>query len=312
MIRVEKYSINNKKKWDDFIFGALNGHFMFFRDYMDYHCDRFPDNSLEFYNDDTLIAVLPASIQNKSLVSHPGLTFGGLIFNKRNSLLKTIEIVKQIIGFCKENGMEEFVYKAIPWIYYPFPLQDDIFALTFNGAGLVRRDISATIDHLTNPAISKGRKHSLKKAEQHEITISESKDYETFINLLTELLINRHNTKPVHSASEMQLLSDRFPDNIKLFLGKINDETLAGVVVFESKFVAHSQYIGATERGKSLGALDLLLNYLIYDRYKDKRFFDFGISTWSNGEKLNEGLVINKESYGASGIVHDFYKLVIK
>ena len=44
------------------------------RGYMDYHSDRFIDNSLMFYEDDKLIALMPASKHGNELRSHGGLT----------------------------------------------------------------------------------------------------------------------------------------------------------------------------------------------------------------------------------------------
>jgi hypothetical protein len=58
-----------------------------------------------------------------------------------------------------------------------------------------------------------------------------------------------------------------------------------------------------------LGGLDLLFHYLITEVFKNKRFFDFGISNENQGRKLNNGLSYWKESFGASIIVHDFYEV---
>jgi hypothetical protein len=43
--------------------------------------------------------------------------------------------------------------------------------------------------------------------------------------------------------------------------------------------------------------------------YRHKKYFSFGISTEEQGQYLNEGLIRNKESYGARAVVHDFYEL---
>ena len=36
------YSINRKEVWDQFIAQSKNGTFLFQRNFMDYHADRFP------------------------------------------------------------------------------------------------------------------------------------------------------------------------------------------------------------------------------------------------------------------------------
>ena len=86
---------------------------------------------------------------------------------------------------------------------------------------------------------------------------------------------------------------------------------LGGIVMYVDDVVAHAQYISATLEGKRTGAQDAILNYLINDVYREKRYFDFGISTEDEGRYLNPGLQQNKESYGARAVTYDFYKLHI-
>jgi len=48
-----RYSSDKKQIWNDFNRSAKNPLFMFDRDYMDYHSDRFKDHSLMFYKENT-------------------------------------------------------------------------------------------------------------------------------------------------------------------------------------------------------------------------------------------------------------------
>ena len=86
---------------------------------------------------------------------------------------------------------------------------------------------------------------------------------------------------------------------------------LAGVLLFETATVAHCQYMGATAEGKAIGAMNVLVDHLLTAIYGHKKYFDFGISTEQQGQYLNEGLIRNKESYGARTVVHDFYEIVL-
>ena len=52
-----------------------------------------------------------------------------------------------------------------------------------------------------------------------------------------------------------------------------------------------------------------MLDWLITDVYKDKNWFDFGISCEQEGRYLNEGLAAQKEGFGARAMVHDFYRI---
>jgi DNA-binding response OmpR family regulator len=47
-LSVERYTASRKREWDTFVSTAKNATFLFFRDYMDYHRDRFTDHSLMF------------------------------------------------------------------------------------------------------------------------------------------------------------------------------------------------------------------------------------------------------------------------
>ena len=81
--------------------------------------------------------------------------------------------------------------------------------------------------------------------------------------------------------------------------------------MFETPQVAHTQYSVSSEASRAAGALDLLLDWLIREVYPDKPCFSFGISTEEGGTVLNEGLIAQKEGFGGSAFVHDFYELAI-
>ena len=84
---------------------------------------------------------------------------------------------------------------------------------------------------------------------------------------------------------------------------------LAGTIIYESKNVAHTQYIASIDEGKEIGASDIIFDYLLNDYYANKRYFDFGISTEKEGRYLNAGLALNKETFGGRGIVYDWYEI---
>ena len=107
----------------------------------------------------------------------------------------------------------------------------------------------------------------------------------------------------------MRLLVERCPDAIRLYAAYRGERMLAGVVVYETPRVTHAQYIASTAEGRDAAALDAILDHLLNDVYRDTAYFDFGISTEDEGRSLNEGLIANKESYGARAIVYERYEL---
>ena len=312
MLKIIKFNHNFREEWNSFIDSAKNGHFMFHRDYMEYHKYRFEDYSLMFYDSNKLIAILPASKNKNEIVSHGGLTFGGIVSSSKMSTNKMIDIFEELISYLKEKNVESLIYKAIPQIYHEMPACEDLYALFKNNAVLYRRDVSSTILMSNHKKYSKGRKSAIKQAVKNGLDVRQSFNFNTFMEIEKSLLNKKFGVNPIHTGKEMTMLANFFSENIKLFMAFIKDKPLGGVIIYENKQTAHCQYISTTEEGKELGVVDITIDYLINRYYKHLKYFDFGISTEKDGRYLNQNLIRNKESYGASATVYDFYKLEVK
>jgi hypothetical protein len=307
---IKKYEQNNYKIWNEFIAQAKNATFLFHRDFMEYHQDRFEDFSLLVFEDEKLKAVLPANKVEDLVYSHQGLTYGSLVYKEQSKLATVIEIFQAVLFFLSENSFSKLYFKSLPFIYHLKPAEEILYSLFLAEAKLVRRDSLSVIDLSQKNSTSKLRKRSLQKAISNQLIIKEENDFESFWNeILISNLKNKHNAKPVHSVAEMDSLKAFFPKNIHQFNVYSEDKIVAGTTVFETETVAHCQYISKNENQENLGSLDFLFHYLIQERFKGKRFFDFGISNENQGKNLNEGLSYWKESFGASTIVHDFYEV---
>jgi hypothetical protein len=309
-MKITKYTIKNKNLWNEFVRNSKNGHFFFQRDYMEYHSNRFDDFSLMVFDEtDKLIAILPANIKENIVYSHQGLTFGGFLVDDKMKTETMLDIFESLKLFLKEHGMKTIVYKCIPYIYHIKPSEEDRYALFRNDAKLIRRDVTSTIDLTEQVRYSKGRKWTINKAKKESIEIFESDNYETFWELLTKVLESNHEAKPVHTLEEIKKLALLFPKNIKLFLAKKDKKIVSGTLIYENQNIVHTQYLANSEEGREVGALDLLIDYLIKDIYKNKKYFDFGISNEDAGRYLNTGLIAQKEGFGARAVAHDFYEL---
>jgi hypothetical protein len=311
-ISLTVYKPELRKTWDDFVSNSKNGVFFFERNYMEYHADRFADHSLLFFKNGDPVAIMPANVREDTLYSHQGLTFGGVISSRDMRAETMLDVFALIIQHAKEIGVKRIVYKAIPRIYHDIPSDEDLYALYYYGAKLLRRDITTTVSLDRKFQFDKNRLRTIKKAHHNNIVVRESVDYATFMMILEQVLRERHAVQPVHSIPEIELLASRFPNNIKLFASYKENKMLAGVVMYESKHVAHSQYIANSNEGWPIGALDVLFDYLIRSYVGKKRFFDFGISTEKEGHFLNKGLISYKEGFAGSGAVHDFYELNLR
>lgn len=280
---------------------------------MEYHSDRFIDFSLLIYdNNGKLIALLPANLQNNVLYSHQGLTFGGFLVDDKMKTETMLEIFDLLQVFSKNNLINKVIYKCIPYIYHQQPSQEDMYALFRHSAKLIRRDVTTTINLNTKIRYQEQRKRAVKKAIKNELIFKQTTDCTGYWHILEETLMSQHDSKPVHTLNEIKNLINLFPNNIKLFVAEKEGKVLGGTLIFENDNIVHTQYLANSAEGRSVGALDFVIDKLINDIYKDKTYFDFGTSNEDAGKHLNNGLISQKEGFGARAVVHDFYELEIK
>ncbi|WP_456087500.1 GNAT family N-acetyltransferase [Parabacteroides sp.] len=308
MFEVVRYNVRLKAAWNQFVSNSRNGTFLFYRDYMDYHSDRFEDYSLMIYRKGNLCALYPANKVDNILYSHQGLTYGGLLFSFKISAEDVLLIFQYINSFLKDQGIVKVIYKAMPWIYHICPAEEDLYALFRLRAKLIGRNLSSTICRSHVLKFTESRKSGLRKAIKNNIIVKESDDFDSFWHILSDNLNQKYSTSPVHSIDEIKLLHERFPDEIKLFVALLGQNIIAGTVIYVTRQVIHTQYISANPIGKELGALDLLFDHLINHEFQSYPYFDFGQSTENNGSFLNQSLIFQKEGFGGRGVVYDIYE----
>ena len=311
MFEVKRYIASDKQQWNDFVKGAKNGTFLFDRNYMDYHSDRFEDYSLMVYRKGALYALLPANISGERLYSHQGLTYGGLVMSKKACAAEILEVFGLINNQLKSEGIKSVIYKPTPYIYHSIPSQEDLYALfRLTDAKIIGRNISSTIYQDNKIKFVESRKSGIRKAKSRCLKVQKSDDFSHFWEILNENLMTNHNARPVHSLKEITLLADRFPDKIKLYLVESEESgILGGTVIYEANDrVIHTQYISASQKGKESGALDLLFDYLINEVYTNCPIFDFGQSTEEMGKVINDKLIFQKEGFGGRGVIYDIYE----
>lgn len=308
---VRKYSDNDRLVWNDFVHNSKNGIFMFDRKFMEYHKDRFTDNSLLFYDDAKLVALFPASIKEGVLTSHGGLTYGGFITGNDMKQHHMNDCFVALKEYAIANGINEIIYKHIPHVYHKQPAEEDLYSLFYADARILKVEASTVINFHQPLKMPKGRKAQVGRARREGVEIKESDDFESFINLENQVLQEHHDTKAVHSAEELKLLKERFPNNIKLLGAFYKDELIAGSVLFINDNVVHTQYMAANDTAREIGALDFTIATVIETYKESKDWLDFGISTEDGGHYLNEGLISQKEGFGGRTNIYQTWKIVL-
>lgn len=309
MLEIKRYSPQYKDEWNGFVARSKNGTFLFDRDYMDYHSDRFTDCSLMIYCRENLYALLPANVADGVLYSHQGLTYGGLITGCDATAAVTVELFRELNSWLRAAGISRVVYKAMPWIYHRIPAEEDLYAIFREcEARLLSREISSTIFMQHRLRWNRDRRYGINKAQNNGVTVEESNDLRAFWEILDANLGSKYGVSPVHTVEEMELLKSRFPDKILLYLARCGRDVLGGTVLYLTGQTVHAQYISASPEGKRLRVIDAIYDRILNGDFIDYQYFDFGKSTEDQGHYLNESLIYQKEGFGARGVCYDTYE----
>lgn len=312
-LRIERYAPELESIWNNFVDKSSNGSFLLKRSFMDYHQDRFEDFSYLIWKGKEIIAAFVGAMPRQRsndyvIIAHPGLTYGGVITieNLKYSLLE--EIYQSLLGLFKQNGFNYLIIKPVPRVFCKKQSDANLFFFHKNNFRLLGRELNSVIDLNQPLRISKGRKDNIRKAKNSGVLVEDEENFTSFWQILTENLQQTHSVKPVHTLQEIQVLYHNNPDNIKLYIARLQERIIAGVVIFRdhSQGYLHTQYISANEEGKSVGAVDAILIHIIQEAQSEYQRFSFGIST-AKGE-INYGLLGHKEGFGADVELLDTYE----
>lgn len=314
-LRVERYSPAHAAAWNQLIAASGNGPFLLARTFLDYHADRFEDYSWLVWAGAELQAVFVAGRARNTpapatLVAHPGLAYGGLVHAGLMKYQELAAIMELLRVAWRAAGFQQLVVRPVPRGFCRLPADGLAFWLHQQGARLTARELNSIID-LTQPfRIGSWRQGNLRKARRAAVQVAGSPDYAAFWLILTENLRRAHGRQPVHSLSEIEQLRDQNPGHLSLYMAGRGEEMLAGAVVFQDarQGFVHTQYIAGSPVGKQVGAVDAVLMHIVEEsRAAGFQRLSFGISTVQG--VVNEGLLNQKEGFGAAAEAHDTYTL---
>lgn len=304
---VIRYTPSDRDTWDTFVAASRNGTFLFDRDYMEYHRDRFVDYSLMILAKGRLVALLPANREMDCVTSHSGLTYGGLVLDDWATAERVTELLSAVCEQLRNDGVRRCIYKTVPTIYHRSPAEEDRYAMFRCGAHLFRRDVFTVLSPVGALPPNSGRTWSLNRARRvSDLEVGPSQDWAGFWDVLSRRLRERHDVVPVHDLEEIKSLAARFPTAIKLAAARVHGEIVAGAVLYESRHVVRAQYLASNAFARKHGLLDLVLQSAIERARLEGKWFDFGASNCRDGT-LDAGLAYYKESFGGRTVVHDVY-----
>ena len=305
MITVRKYTTEDYTLWNTFVATAKNATFLFHRDFMEYHQDRFTDYSLLCFKGDKLMAILPINVVGNTVYSHQGLSYGGVLVNEKMRMEELMTIFSSFLFYLKKENIDYLNYKKPPFIYDELEgLQVDNILFLLN-AKLERTDAYLIVPKNTYLP-NRNRKRALKKANILNVEIKKGAFSAFWEKILIPNLQDRFKVKPVHSLTEILQLQSKFKNNIHCFTAHIDTEIKAGVIVFEYEDIVHFQYSSGSDMRNEDGTLEYVFDY-VAKQYLHKKYISFGSSSENEGCKINKGLLYWKESFGAITIPQNFY-----
>ena len=252
---------------------------------MDYHSDRFEDFSLLIYKDEELVGLLPANRKGNKVYSHQGLTYGGVVLSDVIKFDVVLNMFLEILKYFHNHDIKTLELKQIPFIYNKLPSDEVKYLMFILKADVLKMETLSVLYLDEKLKISKDRANGFKRGQKHNLEIREEDKLDLFWNtILIKNLKDKHSVKPVHSLEEITLLKKQFPNNIRQFNVYHNEEIVAGTTIFESKYVAHSQYISGNANKNIFGSLDFLHKSLIDDVFKSIERIMFKPKNYSKTE----------------------------
>jgi len=313
---IKIYHENDAGSWNNFITRSANGTFLHHRDYMDYHAERFNDFSLMIYQGEKLKAVLPAHRENEVVYAHNGLTYSDFIFHYKLKLEHKINIIYHALKYLHENKITALHIKTIPFVFTRIIDQSNEYIYHQLQAKL--QYVKPFFVYLNENEIkpNRNRNKNLKKIAEKNYQIVENINHlSEFWQLVIKNLKERYHSQPAHQLNEIQLLTQRFPDQIKLYTLWSGSNILSGALVYYINKAIHFQYIHSVTQKNERDAVEWLI-FNILKKHEQQKYISFGTSA-VKANNLNKGLVYWKQSFGSTLInqyhyevpTHHFYLL---
>ncbi len=316
-----------QNEWDSFIAQeSINGNFLQSRRFLSYHPkNRFKDCSLLYYDKkNNLHALIPGALREaegkKIFVSHPGSTYGGIVFDKKMCSAKHIQaIIDELEQYLKDAAFDGIDMRFPPGFMWKQGASLMEYLLLFNGYR-ESTELTTYIDYSCYKEVilsnfSQGKRTNVNNCLKHGL-VCRRLDSRSHIDALHGLLtdnLKKFNTKPVHSKDELwDLYNNRIPGETEI-LGVFDQDVLlaAGwIFLFKNMNVAHTQYLCASDECRRLSPMTFLY-YSVIEYFKAVKYdyLSWGISTENHGAVINWGLTESKESFGS---MHDLHRSYVK
>lgn len=324
MVTIRQYDRSKFEEWDNFVLQSNNGTIFHRQKFFDYHPEnRFDFHHLMFYDENKLIAVLPAAVreEGKSLESPIGASYGGIVLGNIK-YRKNEEIVDALLEYSARQGFQKILLTPAPHLYQKRLIQDIDYALAFKGFDFERHYISHVVEHGRGDHVagfrSTARKYIHRYQRNPDLTVKLANTTREFEEMYPILLENkvRHNARPTHTLDELLRIRELFPNEINLFAVRLKDKLIAASLNFSCNsqvllcFYNMMQY----EFEKLTPTYVVMHEVIKWSIANGFKFFDIGVSqntTAENPMTPSYLLVDFKEQFNAKGILRSTFRKIL-
>lgn len=317
-VSVHRYAPAHRTEWDSFVRSSMNGTIFHLRSFLNYHPeDRFIDHSLFFLQKGKTRALMPAVEwmidKDKTLFSHRGASYGGLVYDEI-SLEDAFAWIEALKSYARHEGFSKIILTSPPFPYSRTATHYLDFALMKEGFRYQKRELTAMVEIGTTPILSLFKptaRTAARKAQKSGIVVKQSLDIASYYEILAQNLMMRHGVTPTHTLQELEYLIETFPNEIVLHAAYLEERMIAGVVNFiASPRTVLAFYISDNKEFQEHRALNLLFQEIFHwCREQGATWYDFG--TFTLNMEPNFGLGRFKESFGAHGIFRDTLEILL-
>lgn len=306
-------------EWDCFVRNhSRNGGIFHERNFLEYHpVDRFLDVSLVLRTDNKIVGVLPAARQETEqgwqVVSHPGSSAGGLVYQRQHGLREVLEMLESVLHYYREVGVRSLEFRLAEPIFSDPGDGEFTYLLWHRGFRLATREISSCVDLRAGASWEQfGRKkncNDIRRLKRQGVKSVLLDDPAEIYSLIEGNLDNRYAKRPTHELVELAELKRRYPERLHFWAALHEGKPIATVVAFVVNQTAiHDFYIAMDYAYSRLQVMPLLF-YDIFEYYQGQGFkwFNFGIS--SRNAWIKWGILEFKERMGGRATFRDVWKL---
>ncbi|MFQ6093492.1 MAG: GNAT family N-acetyltransferase [bacterium] len=314
-ISVTQYKPVERETWERFVLKSNNGTIFHRQQFLDYHPPgRFQNHHLIFSHQRKTIALFPAVVRDedgrKTLSSHPGASFGGLVLPVDIGIVDVDALIKTLCAYGLKKGFQRIEMTLPPMIYLQRPNNYLDFCLFRHGFQYVKREVSSIIALNYSPerilsTFKSESRTAVRKALRSGVLVKPSSDFETFYSILEKNLKLRHNVSPTHTSDELKRLKSLLTSDIRLFAAFLEGRMIAGMTVFVcNPRGVLAFYISHLEDSQAYRPVNLLIYEVVkWALVRGFRYLDLGVFTVNM--EPNWGLGRFKENFGAQGIFRD-------